>query len=143
LKPSDGTATRDYVFAVCYPHLVDGWKAIGKAVDNVEVGVEDFTRPAEKIVEELGTIGKDARASFDVDSGGAYVATSAAIFFTWAGAARPTADHKRAMAKKGRAALEPWLSDREKVNAAAAGMEWGSRKRFVEWYAWLREKAGE
>ena len=48
----------------------------------------------------------------------------------------------KSAAEKGAAALKPWRSAGE-VEAAEAGtsadkgMNWGSRQRFVDWYAWL------
>lgn len=143
LLTTSGVAARDVIIAVSYPYLVEGWSEIGKG--GYDVMIERFTDAADGIADELANIPPDARAAVDVDSGGAYVATSAAIFYTWAGAVNPTPENKKAMAIKGEAVLGPWLSERERtaaVDGTFRDLEWGSRLRYLEWYAWLHDKAG-
>ena len=144
LKSPAGVVTRDYIFAKCYPSLVNGWEAIYKK--GVNVVPTDFSNPADTITSALNEIPEEERAAVDVDSGGAYVATSAAIFYVWANAAEPSDEMKRKMATKGKAVLRPWLSDQERT-AVEQGtyknkdLEWGSRLRYLEWYEWLRANA--
>ena len=143
LVSTSGLASRDAIIAVSYPHLVEGWSEIGKG--GYEVSVERFTGAADAIADELAKIPPDAHAAVDVDSGAAYVAASAAIFYTWAGAVDPTPENQQAMAIKGEAVLGPWLSERERtaaVDGTFRDLEWGSRLRYLEWYAWLHDKAG-
>ena len=43
------------------------------------------------------------------------------------------------------AVLGPWLSERERtavLGGTFRDLEWGSRLRYLEWYAWLHDKAG-
>lgn len=142
LESGSGVAARDKLFAACYPALVNGWDAIFKR----SVNPKDFTNAADALVKTLGDAKPDERAAAEVDSGGAYIATSAAIFYLWSSSRDPTGIPKKFAAAKGAAALKPWMSARE-VEAAEAGisadqgMNWGSRQRFVEWYAWLHAKS--
>ncbi|MFC1824188.1 hypothetical protein ACFL9T_15865 [Thermodesulfobacteriota bacterium] len=145
LKSATGVVTRDYLFAMCYEHLTNGWAAIYKKGVNVQP--VDFSEPADKIKEILNKIPKEKRAEGYVDSGGAYVATSAAIFYLWAHAAAPTKSELPDMATKGKAVLKPWLSNHE-ICAVEKGtyknqaFEWGGRLRYLEWYDFLHTKSG-
>lgn len=145
LKSGTGLFTRDYIFASCFKALTQGWTAIYK--NGVNVKPEDFIGPADRIAKQLKNIPPENRAAGDVDSGGAYVATSAAIFYLWAHAAAPEAFKRADMAEKGAAVLKPWLS-RSEINAVENGtfknpeFEWGGRLRFMEWYAFLHTEAG-
>lgn len=144
LKSGGGVATRDYIFAMCYDSLTNGWAAIYK--NGVDVTTEDFGKPADNITKKLNEIPKEARAAGDVNSGGAYVATSAAIFYVWAHAAAPAVIPLKDVATKGKAVLKPWLSDLE-ICAVEKGtyknqdFEWGGRLRYLEWYDFLHNKS--
>jgi hypothetical protein len=134
LESSAGVATRDYLFARCFPDLVNGWEAVVTPVGDPAV----YENAANGIVSVLEEIRPEQRAAAEVDSGGAYVATSAAVFHLWAHAASPGTVSLKGQAAKGAAALGPWIADRER---AAPEMDWSSRTRYVEWYAWLVEQA--
>lgn len=144
LRSSGGTATRDSLFAECYPELVAGWSAVfGGNNDDTSVVAKDFLDAAEGIREKLGRIKLRERALANVDSGGAYVATSAVIFYMWAYQADTGGGPELSdLAARGKEVLEPWLSEAE-IRAAKdgsfekAGMNWGSRERYVAWYAFL------
>jgi len=140
LNSASGVAARDKLFAASYPALVDGWEAIFK---QSTVGT-DFTDAADALVKTLSEVKPDERAAAEVDSGGAYIATSAAIFYLWNSTIdlRPQNPTKDA-ATKGAAALKPWMSPIEIAAAedsetlSQQGLDFGSRQRFVEWYKWL------
>ncbi|MGE3164105.1 MAG: hypothetical protein AB7O52_04325 [Planctomycetota bacterium] len=139
LESGSGLVTRDQLFADCYPALVDGWEAITKRSQDPQV----YSEAADRLVETLQAVDADQRAAAEIDSGGAYIATSAAIFYLWASSLDlTTPDSKKVAAEKGVAALKPWLSTAEiqageAGTAGEAGLNWGSRERFVEWYEWL------
>lgn len=144
LKSSGGVATRDYLFAECYPELVDGWSAVvGVNAGDTSVSDNDFLKAADGIRGKLARIKPEARALADVDSGGAYLATSAVIFYMWADQAdRGNGPGTAALVAKSREVLAPWLSPAEIAAAKngssnSPGMNWGSRERYVDWYAFL------
>ncbi len=146
LMSSGGVATRDYIFADCFPELVDGWSAVwGVNNGDRSVTASDFRAAADGIRDKLAKITPAQRAAAQEDSGGAYVATSGAIFYIWAasGGSPPLSE----MARAGRDLLDPWLTPTERSSAISGSykrsdMEWGSRQRFVEWYAYLNANSG-
>jgi hypothetical protein len=141
---ASGVATRDKLFAASYPALVDGWEAIFRK----SVNPKDFTDAADALVETLNQVNPGERASAEVDSGGAYIATSAAIFYLWSSSRDPVVHPKKQAATKGAAALKPWMSELEITAVEGSsepfskrGLDFGSRQRFVDWYAWLYANA--
>lgn len=150
LKSATGVASRDYLFAKCYDELTNGWEAIYQLVKNgASKEVDDFIGPADDISKELRSISKETRAAADLDSGGAYVAASAAIFYLWAHSTSPNDSNfsLKNMAKKGKDVLKPWLSydeicSVEKGTYKKEEFDWGSRRRYLDWYDYLHEKSG-
>jgi len=145
LKSPTGVMTRDYLLAECYEYLTQGWEAIYKKGSGV--GPSDFRKPANNIKVILDKTTEETRAAVDVDSGGAYVATSAAIFYIWAHAAAPDDISLTDMARNGKEVLKPWLSkfeicSVEKGTYKKPEFEWGSRLRYMEWYDFLHTKSG-
>ena len=100
----------------------------------------DFTNAADGIAAKLKDIDTKQRAKSDVDSGGAYVATCAAIFYVWGCEVHLPSPAKRKVAAANiMAVLGPWLDDSEKSAAAKddfAGHVRNDRVRFVTWYQW-------
>ncbi len=145
LKSATGVVTRDYLFADCYEYLTQGWEAISKS--GIDVIPKDFIDPADKIKEKLNKIPKENRAAADVDSGGAFVATTAAIFYIYAHASDMDNIKLEDMAKKGKEVLKPWLSKNE-ICSVEKGIykksefDWGSRFRYMEWYDFLHTGSG-
>ena len=140
LKPVRGGVARDYVFAVCYEHLVDGWEA----VDNLTASEETFFAAADGIREKLEGLKVKDGAAQDVDSGGAYVATCAVIFYRWGDEVDLNTDKRVEIAKKSKAVLGPWLTTAEKT--AASSDDWrksirNDRIRYVSWYRWAVQNA--
>ena len=150
LKSATGVATRDYFYADCYDELTKGWGAIYQLVkDGIAKKPDDFSGPARDISKKLSEISKETRAAADLDSGGAYVATSAAIFYLWAHFTSPEDSNfsLKDMAKNGKDALKPWLScdeicSVEKGTYKSEALDWGSRRRYLDWYDYLHEKSG-
>lgn len=157
LKSATGVATRDYLFADCYDELTNGWGAIDQAIKEIDTKPPipvskkpiDFSRPADDISDKLSKISKKTRAAAKLDSGGAYVATSAAIFYLWAYSLSPANPdfNLMDMAKKGENALLPWLSFDEicaveNKTYNEIKFDWGSRRRYLEWYEYLHKKSG-
>lgn len=142
LRSRGGWATRDYLIASCYPDLVAGWSAAARmGRGDQSVRREDFEGPAVRIGETLAKL-EDGAADADVDSGGAYVATSAVIFWMWAREFVAENGERAAIVGQARKLLEPWLSDSERASVESgthkeSGMNWGSRERFLDWYAFL------
>ena len=143
LASASGVMARDRLFAASYPALVDGWDAIFRKSTNPK----DFTDPADTLVDILSKVSPDQRAAAEVDSGGAYIATSAAIFYLWSHSIDLAGHPKKEAVAKGAAALKPWMSplEIEAVEAVEGStdalserrLDFGSRQRFVDWYAWL------
>jgi len=151
LGNSAGIAVRDYIFADCYEELTSGWEAIYQVtIEGIDRKSDNFKNPADGIARKLTAISKDLRAQGDLDSGGAYVATSAAIFYLWAYSAAQGAGNLtlQEMAMKGKDVLEPWLSDDE-ISCVKQGIytskqfDWGSRQRYLDWYDYLLKKSGD
>lgn len=147
LKSSAGIATRDFLFAKSFDHLTAGWGAIAATGDDDNPHVptaDEFRNAADGLVRVLDAQ-KDSLAAGDVDSGAAYVANSAAIFYLWEQQLvrdAPVGPY----ALKGKQALEPYLTEREKTAVADGdfkdgGYAWGGRLRYLEWYDWLAKNA--
>ncbi len=149
LKSPGGIATRDYIFAECYDDLTAGWEAIYQLTkEKCAKRPNDFKKPADDIAQKLSEILKKSRVTTDLDSGGAYVATSTAIFYMWAHSCSPEDDEFSLvkMAKKGKDVLEPWLSPDEirlvkEGSYNSSQYDWGSRRRYLDWYDFLLKES--
>lgn len=150
LKSATSVAARDYLYADCFDELTKGWGAIYQITkEGISKKPEDFIGPAGEISKKLSKISKETRAAADFDSGGAYVATSAAIFYLWAYFTSPEDSNfsLKDMSKKGKDILKPWLSQDE-ICSVEKGVykneefDWGSRRRYLDWYDYLQKKSG-
>ena len=150
LKFSTDIATRDYIFADCYDELTSCWEAICQLTEeDIAKQPDDFMKLADGIAQKLFEIPKESRAATDLDSGGAYVATSVAIFYLWAHFSSPEDNNfgLKKMAKKGKDVLKPWLSHDE-ILCVEQGIhkskqfDWGGRRRYLDWYDFLLKKSG-
>lgn len=134
--------TRDQLIAACFPALVDGWEAIvDRSLDPAR-----FSGAADAIAAKLQGLEWAERAAAELDSGGAYLATSAAIFYLWSSDRDPVGTPMKTAAQKGADVLRPWLhpleiEDAEARDLGSSETKWGSRQRFVDWHAWLHAKA--
>ena len=128
LESGTGRATRDQIFATSFKELTEGWDHVLRETGNAAA----LERLGEDLIEKLD--GMQERAQTDADGGGAYVATSAAIFLLWAHSIDSESYPLKTVAKKGAEALEPWLDPT--TLAANEGTN-----RFVDWYRWLRRAA--
>ena len=156
LRSSTGRPTRDALFADNFPHLLAGWKATRGDDNRTWQTFENAGNAIAASLREVQNLPPEQRANIEVDEGALYLASTAAVFYTWA--AREIAmSHDRAQApEKTRqwyqtareliggfltpaersATFDEDLSDDPKL-APPRG-----RLRYVDWYHWLNGQIG-
>ncbi len=140
LMSGAGVYTRDALFAACYGHLVDGAleQQIATSTTPDLAKGKTFETAADGIAEVLNKAAREKKlADPDVDQGAVHLATTAAIYYLWAGNLSPSGD-LAPYKKKGFELIGRHLSESEK--AASAGAKDASspgRLRYLAWYDFL------
>lgn len=84
LTSDDKTVVRDRLFAVAFPHLISGWDQINREeVPDKTVDLRALERAADGIANMLKKTIDDDNNAPEIDSGGLYLATNAAIYWVW------------------------------------------------------------
>lgn len=136
LKSRKGKYVRDQLFAQSFNNLLDGWVEITKMPPDDKV--------LEKAADGINIILNDDIENYsDVDNGAVYLATSAAIFYSWVCDINPSKDNK-IYHKKGKDLIGKFLSKSEKTAAGNSDIRVPSntpRLRYIQWYKYLSNKS--
>jgi hypothetical protein len=140
-----GKLVRDSLFAQNYSALLDGWNQTRSPSQRVEA----LEAAADELANNLKALSPQQRPEIERDGGALYLATSAAIFYTWASAREgelnfasnperkaELAAKKKARDAKARAIIGEFLTPAEKaadISQDINGVPQG-RLRYVLWY---------
>lgn len=147
-----GYYTRDYLFAISFGHLVDGWQEVYNASDYDDKTVpeiENLEKAALGIEQSLRSLDPSKLAQPEVDQGGIYLATTAAIFYIWVYELRAeegTINPKTDWFKKGRDLIGLFMSQEERKMAVSKeklpnAATLSGRMRYLDWYGYLDSKS--
>jgi hypothetical protein len=136
LRAGGGAEARDALFAACYADLTAGWVETARGVEETP-DVGELKRAASGIERALGRVSPGV--SGDEEEAALYLATSAAIFLVWA--EHVSQRDREELYGRGANLIGRYLSaaemDAAPGGAGAAGLP-PQRRRYVEWYSWLR-----
>jgi hypothetical protein len=149
LASGTGRVVRDRLFAENYRTLLLGWSEARK-----ENGRDwkTFRNAADALAASLDNIPPEQRPAISADGGALYLATTAAIFYVWAGqqmSMAPDPDDRdvapqktREWRAKARDLIGKFLTPAE--TAADISQDIGStppqgRLRYIDWYHWLKK----
>lgn len=140
LQSRTGEYTRDQLFAQSFVHLLSGWAEIQKAKENGKPDAQTLKTSAEGIKKILG--GPDPKKYSEADDGAIYLATTAAIFYTWVFDIE--GGDKESLYKAGSDLIGRFLSESEREVAKVEtkkinpiGLERNPRLRYIQWYNYL------
>jgi hypothetical protein len=148
LTSASGRTVRDKLFAENFPLLVEGWAETRKSKNKQW---QTFERAAAGLRTSLANSTDRRLASPDADHGAVYLATTAAIFDTWAFAWWEVAQanatpadievKRREIYSRARDVIGRFLTDAEKAPSTREDMTQvlEGRLRYVQWYHWLDE----
>ena len=148
---SEGYYTRDYLLGMSFDFLLVGWQEISDYVDNANNTIGEFEKLEAAgigIEQQLKELDESKLSKPEVDQGAIYLATTAAIFYTWVyklKSEEEVVDSTNWFAK-GRDLIGEFLTDDEKrivVGNEKTSIPMSGRLRYLDWYAYLKEKAKE
>ena len=146
LQSKTGIYTRDQLFALSFDYLLSGWEEIQKAKPDAKPDVKTLRSSAEGINKVLAPDPDkfDPKKYSEADDGAIYLATTAAIFYTWVYDIELT--NKADLYIAGSSLIGKFLSESEKKVAEkidSTGLERNPRLRYIQWYNYLKSEAGK
>lgn len=151
LQPRTGEYTRDQLFASSFEHLLSGWEVIDKVKKaKPEEDVKPYARKIRTSAEGIKKVlvpdpnKFDPKKYSDADDGAIYLATTAAIFYTWIYNIDSENNNKASTYGVGSDLIGKFLSGSEKEvskNINPTGLEKNPRLRYIEWYNYLKKEA--
>lgn len=145
---NEGYYTRDYLLGMSYPYLIDGWQEIYDYNDNDDSTIPEYEKletAAEGIEQQLGNLDQAKFSKPEVDQGAIYLATTAAIFYTWVYALQREegiSDSTNWFAR-GRDLIGKFLTENERkiaVDPEKSSVSVSGRLRYLDWYGYLDKR---
>lgn len=148
---SEGYYTRDYLLGMSFNHLLVGWQEINDYNDNDRNTIAEYEKleaAGISLEKQINGLDESKLSKPEVDQGAIYLAATAAIFYTWVYKLKSeerVEDNTNWFAK-GRDLLGKFLTEDEKRIVAGneqSSIPMSGRLRYLDWYAYLKEKAEE
>jgi len=145
-----GYYVRDFLLGISFGYLIQGWREVYDYDDEDDNSLAEFKKleaAAAGIARQLQSLEAAKFSDPEVDQGGIYLATTAAIFYVWVHSLRDeanTPDTTNWFAR-GRDLIGKFLTEKEKQLATRTekfSHAAISRLRYLDWYGFLDQKAG-
>lgn len=140
LQSKTGIYTRDQVFALSFDYLLSGWEEIQKPKPDAQTLRSSAEGINKVLVPDPDKF--DPKKYSEADDGAIYLATTAAIFYTWVYDIELT--NKADLYNAGSNLMGKFLSESEKKVAEkidSTGLERNPRLRYIQWYNYLKTEA--
>lgn len=140
LQSKTGEYTRDQLFAMSFDYLLSGWEEIQKRNPDAQVLRSSAEGISKVLVPDPDKF--DPKKYSEADDGAIYLATTAAIFYTWVYYIEAT--NKMDLYNKGSNLIGKFLSESEKEAAKKinpTGLARNPRLCYINWYNYLETEA--
>lgn len=140
LQSKTGIYTRDQLFALSFDYVLSGWEEIQKSKPDAQILRSSADGIYRVLVPDPDKF--DSKKYSEADDGAIYLATTAAIFYTWIYDIE--LKNKADLYNAGSSLMGKFLSETEKKVAEkinSTGIGRNPRLQYIQWYNYLKTEA--